>query len=261
MGLENARTFGAQAVRRSLHVVRVVARLQRRGANLTEVARETALNTSTAFRLLRCMCEERMLAYDPATRNYTVGPLAYELGLATPDRFRFAERWSSALQRIAMVTGGTAYLMARSDFDAVCIDEVQGSALVRAIPFEIGERLPLGLGSAGTAILASLDDMEIDTILKGNRQVLGLYGKMATEQHIRQCIDQARRNGYGYSVGTYGYDVASGVPGIVGLGMLATGRRNETTPIAVSITLISTGLDEEEQRRLVKLMRRELDAA
>ncbi len=257
MAVESTRIFGAQAVRRSLHVVRIVARLQRRGANLTEVARETQLNTSTAFRLLRCLCEERMLAYDPASRCYTVGPLAYELGLATPARFRLAERWSPALGRIASATGGTAYLMVRSDFDAVCVDEVQGSTPVRAIPFEIGERLPLGLGSASLAILASLDDEEIETILKSNREVLRLYGKTATEKNIRLGVEQARANGHGYTVGTYGYNVASGVPGIVGLGFLAD---RGTTLVAVSISLISTGLSDVEQKKLVRIMRREIEA-
>ena len=154
---------GAQAIRRAVEVVRTVAQMQRSGASLSRVARATGLSTSTSFRILRSLTEERLLRYSDIDRWY-VGPLAFELGLAALTEAQVQTSWRDAVDHIARETRLTTYLMARSDNDAVCLLCVQGSTVLRAMPVEVGQRLPLGVGAGSLAILATLDDEEIQRI-------------------------------------------------------------------------------------------------
>ena len=58
-------TTGAQAIRRAVEIVRTVAQLQRSGASLSRIARAVGLSTSTTFRILRSLTEERLLTASP----------------------------------------------------------------------------------------------------------------------------------------------------------------------------------------------------
>jgi DNA-binding IclR family transcriptional regulator len=208
---ESGGTAGAQAIRRAIDVIRAVAQLQRSGATLSKVAHATALNASTAFRILRSLTEERMLSYDESERHYYLGPLAFELGLATHGKSHILDQWRATVSHIAQRTRLTTYLMARSENEAVCLLCEQGSTLVRAMPMEVGQRLPLGIGAGSLAILATLGDGEVDRILATNTGRLNLYpgGKDKTSQ-IRERVAEARKNGFAVSSNT----VANGLTGI-----------------------------------------------
>lgn len=43
--------------------------------------------------------------------------------------------------------------MVRSDRDAICRLCVLGNMIIRAMPMEVGQRLPLGIGAGSLAIL------------------------------------------------------------------------------------------------------------
>jgi DNA-binding IclR family transcriptional regulator len=257
----NDRMHGAQALRRGISVVRIVARLQRRNATLREIAREAVLPKSTTFRLLRSLCEERMLTFDDGTLSYCVGPLAYELGLATPEVSRVGRGWTPLLQSIAGAVGATAFLMARSDLDAVCVGQVQPLAAIRAVPLEIGDRLPLGLGPAGLAILSALEDDEVELILRSNRDALKLYGPRATVDFIRKGVEATRRDGFGYTEGTFGYPLRPRLAGVIGVGLVVSNPQLDHAPLAISVALVGAGLDDAARRRIVRVMQRELAAA
>ena len=170
------RTEGAQAIGRATEILRVVARIQRSGATLANVCRATNLSRSTAFRMLRSLTEERLLEYDADAHRYYIGPLAYELGLAAQGQADLIASWRERIERIALRTGLTTYLVARSDSEVVCLATAQGSGVIRAVPLTIGQRLPLGVGAGSLAILSSLDDAEVEGILSANAQKLVLHG-------------------------------------------------------------------------------------
>lgn len=246
-------TAGAQAIRRAMDVVRAVAQFQRTGATLSKVASATGLRISTTHRILRSLSEERMLRHDAERRCYFLGMLAFELGLATQAESQVQQHWRETIEQVAHETRLTSYLMARSDCEAVCMLCVQGLTTIRAMPLEVGQRLPLGIGAGSAAILATLDDSEIDEVIKSNAASLRLFpGEGTQTEAILARVASTRSEGYSVSAGS----VANGLVG-VGVPVLP---RNGLLQLAVSVSAVADVMDPVEARRIAAVIDRAIKA-
>jgi DNA-binding IclR family transcriptional regulator len=243
---EEGGTGGAQAIRRAMDVVRAVAQMQRTGASLSRVVKATDLNRSTAFRILRSLTEERMLRFNEATRTYHLGLLAFELGLATQAESHVQTDWNDVIEGVALKTRLTTYLMARSDMEAVCLICKQGSTTIRAMPLDVGQRLPLGIGAGSLALLATLDDAEIEQILAANASRLQLFPGTDQAQLIHERIVKARQNGYTQSAGSVG-------PGLVGVGVPVLPRKG-LLQLAISVSAVADTMDAREARQIAGII-------
>jgi DNA-binding IclR family transcriptional regulator len=240
---------GTQTIRRACEVVRVVAQLQRTGANLTRVARATGLKTSTAYRILRALTQEQMLRYDRAKRAYALGPLAFELGLAVAPEAQVPPVWRDVVDRIARETRLTTYLVARSINDGVFLACVEGSTALRAVPMQVGQRLPLGVGASSLAILATLGDAEVERITAAHKTRLNVFptGKPRMDR-IRRWVERTREQGYAVSEGTV-------VPGVTGVGV-AILPHEAPTELAISVSAVTSTLRPGEVAEIAALLAR-----
>lgn len=238
---------GAQAIRRAMDVIRAVAQFQRSGASLSRVASAVGLNQSTAFRILRSLVEERMLYFDESDRSYHLGLLTFELGLAAQGRSQVQNHWRGVIEQIAQRTRLTTYLMARSDNEAVCLLCVQGATMIRAMPMEVGQRLPLGIGAGSLAILASLENDELEQVLHaqgGQREMFP--GGQQDRSALDARIEQSRRDGYSLSSGTV-------APGIAGLGVVVLPRQG-LLQLAISVSAVTNEFDPTEAKKLAGII-------
>lgn len=243
------RTEGAQSVGRAVEILRTVARCQRSGATLSKVMRATELPRTTAFRLLRYLTEERMLQFDNQGRCYYLGPLAYELGLAAQGQSGFVPSWKDRIDRLAARTGMTAYLVARSVTEVVCLATAQGQSVVRAVPLDVGQRLPLGVGAGSLAILSSLPDGEIDAIIGANELKLRMYGAgRLTRKVLWGRVLSTRANGYALSRDSV-------APGVMGIGLVVP-HGDELTQLAVSVSSVADHAEISDGARLADIIRR-----
>ncbi len=202
---------GTQVLARSVEVLRIVAQIQRMGATLAKITHASGLNRTTAFRIVHFLAQERLLQYDAELGHYSIGPLAFELGLAARAQTDLIERWQPRVNEISKLTGMTCYLMVRSDAEAVCIATAEGSSILRAVPLQVGQRLPLGVGAGSLALLSSLDDDEVRSSIELNRSRLGLLGDgHLTPEILWKRVEFARERGYAVSQNS----VAVGVIGI-----------------------------------------------
>ena len=239
--VDKAATGGAQAIRRAVEVVRTVAQIQRSGANLTRVARASGLSISTSHRILRSLTEERLLRYDDSERCYHIGPLAFELGLAAEGEVQ--ANWRETVERIARESRLTTYLVARSGNEVACLFCAQGSMALRAMPMEVGQRLPLGIGAGSLAILATLDDEEIRDIISAQGARRDVYpGNTAKSEQILERIELTRQRGYSVSCGTVAL-------GLIGVGM-AIAPRQDLTQLAISVSAVANSVDPAEAQEL-----------
>lgn len=238
---------GAQAIHRAVDVLRSVVLMQGTGATLMKIARATGISRSTTFRLLRTLTDERLLAFDSERRVYSIGPLAYEIGLATNGHSRLTERWDGCLHRINQASGLTTYLIGRSGFDIVCLASVQGSTTVRAIPLKVGQRSPLGVGAGSLAILSSLDDEEIAAAMAANVNKLEAYSEgRLTPEVLLERVSQTRAQGFACTSSTL-------AEGVTGIGM-SVSDEGDLTRLAVSVA-IAGQVAGKEQERIAALMR------
>ncbi|MBI4772539.1 MAG: IclR family transcriptional regulator [Chloroflexi bacterium] len=198
---------GTQAVQRAIALLKTFSDEQPE-LGLSELARAVNLNKSTAYRLLTALESEGMLARNPATDGYRLGPEIIALGgraLRGTD-LRSAAR--PELERLAAQTLETATLeIPAGNWQAAAgagglpevliLDEVAGGHTIGASQ-EIGTRWPAHATSTGKALLAALPEAEREAALGSpfprptERTLTG--AALATE------LDRVRAQGYAVAV-------------------------------------------------------------
>lgn len=126
--------------------------------------------------------------------GYRLGPLLHELGLAALPETNLRAVAEPFLHELTSATGDMAYLVGRSGYEVVCLDRIAGSFAIQTLAAGVGDRRPLGVGSAGTAILALLDDVEVEEIYTAVGSQLKQYGLDLST--LKERLMAARKMGY-----------------------------------------------------------------
>jgi DNA-binding IclR family transcriptional regulator len=240
---------GTQAIRRAGAILRAIARFGPGGARLIDLSRTVGLARPTTHRIVSGLIAEMMVVQNARTKRYQLGPLIFELGLATTQRSTLPEICRPALRRLAELTHDTVYLVVRSGFDVVCLDRAEGSYPIRAITLDIGGRRPLGLGAGGAALLATYPDDEIGQIIDHHCGT-GPTSEGVTPEMLWNSVAEARREGCGRNQ-------ESMSPGIRGIGA-AIPTDGDHAFAAISIGCIAERMTKQRSSELCALLHREV---
>ena len=85
-----------------------------------------------------------------------MGPELYLLGAGAANRYDITDQARDIVDRLARETGESAFLSARRGDETVCVLSEEGSFPLRSHVLHVGIRFPLGVASAGLAILSHL---------------------------------------------------------------------------------------------------------
>ncbi|WP_424810930.1 IclR family transcriptional regulator [Roseococcus sp. YIM B11640] len=192
---------GAQTIHRTAALLREIAAARGGGASLGALASATGLVPSTAHRMLQALVKEELLAKDAASRAYRPGRLLYELGLAAAPPFDLRKLCEPVLRRLAEATGDSTYLTVRSGEDALCLDRCEGSFPIKALPLEVGNRRPLGVGAGALAVLAALPRPEREQAVLANAARYPRY--RITPERVREELQATDRRGYAVTTGRF----------------------------------------------------------
>ena len=136
-----------------------------KGLSTTRAASETGLTRPTAHRLLSSLVEEGLVDRDSSTGRWHLGPELFLLGSVAAGRYDISEAARDIVTHLAAETGESAYLTAARGEQTVCLLEVEGSFPLRSHVLHEGIHFPLGVASAGLAILAHLPAREAEVYL------------------------------------------------------------------------------------------------
>jgi DNA-binding IclR family transcriptional regulator len=244
-----ARVRGAQAVFRGMDLLKLVGLNHERGIALPSLVAATGLDRSTTHRLLSALVATGMVARDQR-RMYRLGLEAMQLGLATMSRVPIIERCRPMMIRLARRTQDTVYLVVRNGDYAHCVHYEEGAFPIKALVLQVGALRLLGVGSAGTALMATLTDAELEGFHARHRAELPPERNSLT--HLRRQMAQARRRGWASTDNL----VADGVSGV--------GMFFEVTPgtyAAISVGAIRARMHDERRNWIAGLMADELRSA
>lgn len=183
-----------QVIRRVAALLRALSGVTA-GASTSELARATELARPTAHRLLTALAEEGLVDRDHRSGRWTLGPELYLLGVQAAGRYDITDLGRDVLRDLARETGESAFLSARRGDETVCIASEEGSFPLRSHVLHVGLRLPLGVASAGLAILSHLPDREIEEYL-GRRDLTAQWGADHDRDGIRGRVGVTRLAGY-----------------------------------------------------------------
>lgn len=185
----------SQVVARVGALLRAVGAAESAGASTTQLGQAAGLARPTAHRLLVSLAAEGLIDRDSKTGGWALGPELYLLGVGAAARYDITDQARDIVARLARETGESAFLSARRGDETVCLLSEEGSFPVRSHVLHVGIRFPLGVASAGLAILSHLSTQDVKDYF-GRAQLESSWGADHSEVSIRARIEVTRENGY-----------------------------------------------------------------
>ena len=181
-------------------VLRGLAQSPQEGSTTSEVARLAGLPRPTTHRLLNSLADAGFADREQRSGRWFLGPELYLLGATAAGRYDVTEQARPHVHRLAAETGESAFFSARRGDETVCMLREDGSFPIRSFVLYEGARFPLGVVSAGLAVLSFLDDQDVDDYL-GRVDLTADWGEPHSESALRQRIADTRHLGYAVNPG------------------------------------------------------------
>jgi DNA-binding IclR family transcriptional regulator len=191
---------GAQAVARSTQLLKLVSERDGRGHLVPELVSKSGLTRPTVYRLLGALQAAGLVEQDERGR-WHLGAECYVLGTLAAPRFNLEQLAEESLARISDVTGESSFLSIRRGVETVCLVRNEGTYAIRTHVLQAGDRLPLGIASAGIAMLALLSNEEVEAILAAQAVTAKHRFPRLSPKVIQQLVVEARAAGYAVNPG------------------------------------------------------------
>ncbi|PBB10004.1 IclR family transcriptional regulator [Kocuria sp. WRN011] len=190
---------GTQVVARVAAILQAVAASETAGSTAA-IALHTGLTRPTTHRLLTALADEGLVDRTE-NGNWALGPELHILGTVAAQRYPAQELATPCLQRLSEATGESAFFSARRGNEVICLARVEGSFPVRSHVLYEGLRLPLGVASAGIAILGQLPPDQLETALADTRDERQRLGSQHRDAHVRKLVARVRDHGWSLNPG------------------------------------------------------------
>jgi IclR family acetate operon transcriptional repressor len=166
---------------------------------VSTISRELGLSKAVVYRILQSLVSREVLATDPGTVGYRLGPAAVALGASALRRFDARAAAAPVLRKLRDVTGETTTLSGLVGDERVYLEQFESRAEIK-MTVDIGKRFPLHAGSSGKAILAALPDWRRDAVLSG--ELAALTDRTITDEAaLREELATIAREGVAVSLG------------------------------------------------------------
>ena len=162
--------------------------------SLAELAAELGQSKPTVFRILHTIEDFGYLQKDPATGRYSLAMRFHTLGSSAVRHEQL--RWQALppLQDLARETGETVHVGILYDGEAICVQAVDGTRLIRMHAF-VGKRTPAHASALGKVLLAHVPDADLDGLV--GRGLTRFTPRTITEPAaLREALHQIRTNGW-----------------------------------------------------------------
>lgn len=237
---------GAQAIARAAHLLRLVSAAGMEGKGVRELAAEASLSRSTTHRLLSALRAEGLVDQDERTSRWLTGPELFLMGAAAAPRYDITHVAGDIVRSLAVKTEESAFLSVRRGDETVCLMREEGSFPIRSFVLSEGVRFPLGVASAGLAILSFLPPSEVDAYLDRHPELADRWGGAHDADALRARIGDTRDRGYAVNPGLI-------VAGSWGLGA-AVFDRDGAPAWALSLTGVEFRFDRDRLPQLGRLL-------
>ncbi len=236
---------GAQVVGRVAAVLRAVNTAMPEGAGTSDIARHARLTRPTAHRLLASLAAEGFLDRDSRTGHWLLGPELYLMGAVAAERYDVTDVAREHVTALAEATGESAFLSARRGNETVCLLRADGAFPIRSFVLYEGKRFPLGVASAGLAILSFMPPDAVERYL-GLARLEEEFGPEHSAVALRDRIAETRRTGYSVNPALI-------VEGSWGMGAAVFGPSGQPS-WALSLTGIEPRFSPERRPELGRLL-------
>ncbi|MCC3274532.1 IclR family transcriptional regulator [Arthrobacter sp. zg-Y20] len=191
---------GGQVVARVAAILRALSSSPV-GLSTGTVAAAVGLTRSTAYRILRSLAAEGYVDFDEDDSRWVLGTELLVMGTVAAARHDITELALPFVRRLAALTGESAFFSIRRGDETVCLLREEGTFPVRSFVLYEGVRFPLGIASAGLAILAFSDSEDVDAYFRRNSHMERRGYNGHSEAEIRCRMLRTRQLGFAVNPG------------------------------------------------------------
>ena len=244
-------TLGVGGVQRAFGILRQLAKAPPEGARVTQIAKSVGLTQATVHRTLQALVAEDAVEQDARSKHYRLSVAFFALAARAGNPLNLRELCRPVLLRLCASLGDTIFLLARSGFDAVCLDRSEGPYPIRSFTGDIGGRIAMGVGQGSMAILAFLPEAEREEVIRFNLPRVRELG-MFDEVYLRTEMAQVREQGFA----AHNTGLLEGMAGVAVPVCDVSGR----AVAALSVGTVVGRLSAERLPTVVMLLQREAQA-
>lgn len=241
---------GSKTIERVGHVLRALERGPEEGMTSSEIAAATNFDKATAYRALVSMTRIGLVDRDIETRRFRLGVYLFNLGATAAKRFSVLSHARQLVMEIARETGDTVFLAVRNRYESVCIDSATGSYPIKAHTLTVGESVPMGVSTAGLAMLATMSEEEVRHALQYNAVEISKFHAVKVDD-IYEHVRLTRERGYAMYAGHI-------IAGMGGVARAIRGPKGNAIAV-ISVTALLDRLSEGRVRMIDRLLREGID--
>lgn len=163
--------------------------------SLTEIATATAINKTSAFRVVNTLERAGYLVRDTETKRYRPGIRVLQLGFAALANLELRQIARPFLERLSQAVGETVSLSVLDGMELIYIDRVRNRQIVGVV-LGLGSRLPAHCASMGKAMLAHLPAEELDQRLSQGSLKPCTANSIVDREALLAELEKVRRQGF-----------------------------------------------------------------
>ena len=167
----------------------------RRPVSVSDVARATGFNVSTAFRLLQALTARGYVEQQAGHRSYVLGPRFFQLGSAYLKGSDLATLARPHLEALRDVVGETVYLVIFSKGEIVQLCKADGQQVVSA-SISSAEREPAYCTATGKVLLSGLPPDALARYMTGVQLRSYTPQTITTKLRLLKELDTVREKGF-----------------------------------------------------------------
>jgi len=237
-----------QAVSRAMVLLKLLASSNTEGLSAQVLAQISGLNRSTVIRLLSCLVQTGYVQHRAEIGLYRPALSTMQLGLTAMNRSPVVEHCRPLMQSIARMTEDTVFLVVRNGDCAHCLHLEAGAFPVRTITLLVGSFRLMSQGTAGRALLATLNDSELVDLYQRHKAEYERKGISASK--LREMVQRTRLDRYSTGLG------------LVTKGVNAIGVPFEVIPgyyAALSVGAIAARMNEKRRPEVAQVVKDTLE--
>lgn len=198
-------------------------------ASVSDIARSTGFNVSTAFRQLQTLVHRGYVEQDAGHRGYVMGPRLYQLASAYLKGSDLAALARPHLEALRDAVGETSYLVILSRGEIVQLCKADGQHVVSAA-MRTAQREPAYCTATGKVLLAGLADEELARYLKTTELRAFTSQTITSKPNLQRELAQVRTQGYAVDVEEFAANLCC-------ISVPVREPNSETTVAAISIAM------------------------
>lgn len=183
-----------QSVDRALSILELLSNYNE-GLGITEIGERTELHKSTVHRLLGTLIYKGYVVQDNLTNRYRLTMKLFELGNRKINDIDILNISKPYTKELMESVNEVVHLVIREGSKIVYIDKVEADNTIR-MASNIGRKSPLYCTSVGKAMMAYMDEKEVENIWH-KTDILRFTKKTITDlEELKVELDKVRELGY-----------------------------------------------------------------